>query len=286
MGRRADGYHLLDSLVVFTEVHDTLTVAPAATLSLSVRGPLAPALAVDGATEDNLVLRAAREFGLWAGVAGGARMTLLKRIPVAAGLGGGSSDAAAALRALSRLWGLSPSPAALAGLALDLGADVPVCLDRIARRVSGIGQNLAPAPALDGHLVLANPRLPLATGAVFAGLGGAFGPADPMTAAPAAPGDLGAMLARRRNDLERPAIRLVPAIAGVLGALESLPGCRLARMSGSGPTCFGLFDEPGDAERGAATLARAHPDWWLVATPIVSDAAVLASVAENGPDAP
>lgn len=255
-GRRADGYHTLDSLAVFAALADRLEARRADTLSLSVTGPFAAAA---GQEDDNLVLRAAR--ALDAGQGRGAALALDKRIPVAAGLGGGSSDAAATLRLLARLWGVAPPPPALA---LALGADVPVCLAPKAARMGGIGEVLSPAPALpeDLGILLANPRLPLATPGVFAARAGAF---DAPAALPQRfidAADLAAFLATTRNGLERAAIALCPAVAEVLAACSALPDALLARMSGSGPTCFALFPDAAKAEQAAALLARCEPAWF------------------------
>ncbi len=258
-GRRADGYHLLDSLVVFAGVGDRLRAAPAGTLTLAVEGPEAGAL---GAGGDNLVLRAARLLA--DGLAGegrprGAAIRLQKRLPVASGVGGGSADAAAALRLLARLWGV-PLPAA--GLAARLGADVPACLAGVPLRMAGAGEVLSPAPPLPAGLglVLANPRVALSTAAVFGARVGDFGaPAMLPPGGWREAGALAATLRACRNDLEAPAVALCPSVADVLAAIAALPGCLLARMSGSGATCWGLFADPAKAERGAATLPAA---WW------------------------
>ena len=256
-GRRPDGYHELDSLVAFADFGDTLTIEPASELSLDVTGPLAADLSRG---EDNLVLRAARRLATAAGIVPRARLRLDKRLPMASGLGGGSADAAAALRGLRRLWELKLDDRALAAIALELGADVPVCLAGGTAHMRGIGELIEPVPDLEPlPLVLVNPGLPLATAAVFRALPkAAIGPRrEPVPAHPDA-----AWLARSRNDLETPARTLVPAIGQVLTALAAAPGCRLARMSGSGTTCFGLF--PGhDAARTAAAIASAHPSWWV-----------------------
>jgi 4-diphosphocytidyl-2-C-methyl-D-erythritol kinase len=255
-GRRDDGYHLLDSLVVFADLADRLEARPAPALSLAVTGDFA---AGAGAVGDNLVLRAAR---LLAPPNAGAALSLEKRIPVAAGLGGGSSDAAAALRLLSRLWGVPlPARAAVA----RLGADVPVCLSATPQRMQGIGEVVSPAPPLPEGLglVLANPRLPLATQAVF----GAYAqPFDAPAALPARLDDaavLASWLRTTRNGLEPAAISLCPPVAEVLAACAALPGALLARMSGSGPTCFALFRSVAAAEAAAGLLARAEPGWFV-----------------------
>lgn len=261
LGRRADGYHLLDSLVVFAAAADTLTAEPAGTLSLAVEGRFAAALAGEA---DNLVLRAARALAAAAGVARGARLVLAKRLPVAAGIGGGSADAAAALRALDRLWGLDLGPDRLAAIAARLGADVPACLASRPARLGGIGERSDPAPDLPPFgLVLANPGVPVATPAVFAARAGAFDAPAALPAAWPSAAALARDLALCRNALEPAAIALCPAIAEVLAALRALPGARLARLSGSGATCFALFEDDAAASAAAMRLAAAHPSWWI-----------------------
>ncbi len=250
-GRRADGYHLLDSLAVFPAVGDWLRAAPAEALSLTVEGPFGAAL---GDEADNLVLRAARALP----PGGGARITLEKHLPVASGIGGGSADAAAALRLLARVWDVPP---ATLPMALALGADVPVCLGGRAARMGGVGEVLTPAPQLPAcGMVLVNPGVSLATASVFRARQGEFSEAAVL---PGSWPDAVAMardLAVLRNDLEPPAIALQPVIGGVLAALAGVPGCLLARMSGSGATCFGLFADATAAEVAARAVAR--PGWW------------------------
>jgi 4-diphosphocytidyl-2-C-methyl-D-erythritol kinase len=256
-GRRADGYHLLDSLVVFAGAADLVEGVPGAALSLAVSGPEAGALAAE---DDNLVLRAARALAAAAGVARGAALRLEKHLPVASGIGGGSADAAAALRLCAWLWGVALPEARMAAIALGLGADVPVCLAARPARMGGVGEVLSAAPVLPRiGLVLANPRVAVATPAVFRARAGGFrAPA----VLPRAWADAAAMardLAALGNDLQEAAVTLAPAIGPVLAALDALPGARLARMSGSGATCFALFDDP-DAARAAAALLPAA--WW------------------------
>ena len=262
-GRRPDGYHDLDSLVAFAACADRLTFAPDRRLSLELSGPFAAALA---GQSDNLVLRAARRLADRAGCPPHVRIALDKRIPVAAGLGGGSADAAATLRGLSRLWQLELTVADLLPLALELGADVPVCLRSRPARMRGIGERLEPVglPALD--LVLANPNRAVSTAQVFAGLGAIAPPCEPDGPLPSGRADLLAWLRARGNDLEAPACRLAPAIAEVVETLRAQPGCRLARMSGSGATCFGIFDDQPAAAHAAEALRRARPDWWMIST--------------------
>ncbi|MCB4824157.1 4-(cytidine 5'-diphospho)-2-C-methyl-D-erythritol kinase [Roseicella aerolata] len=259
-GRRADGYHLLDSLAVFGPAADALALAPAEDLSLALEGPFGESLAAE---PDNLVLRAARALATAAGVPARAAITLTKRLPVASGIGGGSADAAAALRGLDRLWGLGLPESRLAVIAAPLGADIPVCIASRPARMQGVGEVLSAAPALPPcGLLLVNPGVALATPAVFRARTGGFTPPAEL---PAFWPDAAAMargLAETRNDLEPPAIALCPVIAEVLAALRALPGCLLARMSGSGATCFALFPDAAMARAGAGMLPGA---WWCEA---------------------
>jgi 4-diphosphocytidyl-2-C-methyl-D-erythritol kinase len=256
-GRRADGYHLLDSLAIFGPAADGLALAPADDLSLALDGRFGAAL---DAEPDNLVLRAARALAAAAGVPARAALVLTKRLPIASGIGGGSADAAAALRGLDRLWGLGLGEARLAALAAPLGADIPVCVASRPARMAGVGEVLSAAPAIpDCGLLLVNPGVALATPAVFKARAGGFTPPALLPAgwpdAAAMAGDLAAL----RNDLEAPAIALCPVVAAVLAALRALPGCLLARMSGSGATCFGLFADPAAAR---AAAAQVPGGWW------------------------
>lgn len=263
-GRRADGYHELDSLVVFADVGDRLEAAPAGDLTLEITGARADGL---DAGPDNLVLRAAHALRARLGNVGGARLQLEKNLPVASGIGGGSADAAAAIKLLARLWGADPGRQDLSGMALDLGADVPVCLFGQAAYLSGIGEKLEPAAGMPSFAaVLANPGVQVSTPAVFKAREGEFSGPGRIDVTPADRAGWLAALGRRRNDLEAPARALAPAIGGVLDALEAAAGCRLARMSGSGATCFGLFETATEADAAAEMLRRAQPDWWVVAT--------------------
>lgn len=277
-GRRADGYHELDSLIVFAGLGDRLEIEAAGELSLDLAGRFAADLkagmggAAPGATDtpENLVLRAARALRSAYGVAGGARLRLEKRLPVAAGLGGGSADAAAALAGLAVLWGLEAGEADLSGLALALGADVPVCLSDRPSFVSGIGEIVASAPPLPpAWLVLANPGVPLATPAVFARWDGAFSRplrwSDPIHEVT----ELAHRLAGGRNDLEAAARMLAPVVGEVLDALGATGDCLLARMSGSGASCAGLYPARAPAETAAKVLAERRPDWWVRAAPML-----------------
>lgn len=266
------GYHEIDSLFAFLDLHDSLAAEPAADLSLSVSGPFAAALPQDDA--DNLVLRAARLVAAQAGVPAAARLTLTKRIPVAAGLGGGSTDAAAALLVLNRLWKLTLGREELAGLALRLGADVPACLLGRPAFVGGIGETVRDSPALPAAaLVLINPGVPLSTAQVFAAYREPFSAAARFDQSPESTVHLARLLAERGNDLTRAGCRLVPEIAAVLKALAARPDCLMSRMSGSGATVFGLFETPADAAAAARVLKEANPRWWITAARLMSDRA-------------
>lgn len=266
VGRREDGYHLLDSLMVFAGVGDVLTASAGDALTLSVDGPFAADLP-NGA--DNLVLRAATLLAATAGVNSGARLRLTKRLPVASGIGGGSADAAACLKALTRLWRLDVADEALTRLALRLGADVPVCLAGRPAFVSGIGENIDPVPSLPpAWLVLANPGVAVPTASVFGRRSGPFSPPARFDAAPRTASALAALIRNRRNDLTEPAVGLAPVIGKVLAALNGLTGVLVARMSGSGATGFGLFVDEDTAETAAASLRRQQPSWWVVAAPV------------------
>ncbi|MGC2085239.1 MAG: 4-(cytidine 5'-diphospho)-2-C-methyl-D-erythritol kinase [Bradyrhizobium sp.] len=270
VGRRADGYHDLESIVAFADCADRLTLTPGGELGLRATGPLADAC---GETSDNLVLKAARLLaeavpGLKVGA-----FTLEKVLPVAAGIGGGSADAAAALRLLARLNDLALDDPALVAVALNTGADVPVCLASQACDMTGVGDKLLPLalPALP--CVMVNPRVPVATKDVFQALGLRPGqlrvgvsdvlrsPAWP--AAGAAIADWIKALARVPNDLEPPALKVQPVIGDVLAALGACAGVQLARMSGSGATCFAIFGNDAEAQAAGRKVTAAHPEWWV-----------------------
>lgn len=262
--RRSDGFHPLQSLAVFTGAGDVLRAEPAAQLSLAIDGPFAEGLAAEG---DNLVLRAARALAAEAGTLAGAALTLTKNLPVASGIGGGSADAAAALRALKALWRLETPEAALAEIAAGLGSDVPVCVPSRAAFMEGRGEILTPVtvPRLD--MLLVNPGVAVPTREVFAALKNRSGaamalPHDGLADAPA----LLQFLRATRNDLEAPARAIQPVIGDVLTRLESLPDVLLARMSGSGATCFALFPDEASCRRGAEQLRQAQPGWWIAPT--------------------
>ncbi|MEZ5777613.1 MAG: 4-(cytidine 5'-diphospho)-2-C-methyl-D-erythritol kinase [Paracoccaceae bacterium] len=256
-GRRGDGYHLIDSLVVFADLGDRISVTSADRLTLEIVGPEAAPLVAE---PDNLVLRAARAFGGKRGAA----IRLEKHLPVASGIGGGSADAAAALRALSSLWDRPlPAPDAV----LSLGADVPVCLVGAPARMRGIGGHLTPLPPLPEGLalLLVNPRIPVSTAEVFRILetpGNA--PLPDILPDFNDMAGFAAWLAAQRNDLEPPAIAHAPVVGDVLSALRSV-GPLMARMSGSGATCFGLFDRLTGAQDAAKAITTAKPDWWVKA---------------------
>jgi 4-diphosphocytidyl-2-C-methyl-D-erythritol kinase len=269
VGRRADGYHELESLVAFSRTGDRLTLEPGDKLELHVGGPTAGA---SGDPEKNLVIKAARQLaerveGLRVGT-----FTLLKILPVAAGVGGGSSDAASALRLLARLNDLAADDPRLFEAARATGADVPVCLAAKARMMRGIGEKLGPVldlPPLPALIV--NPRQPLETKPVFEfmkiapGSETHFGP-HPKIASGMSYDALIAALRKGRNDMEDAASVLAPIVAKVLAILTAAPGCRVARMSGSGATCFALFDNCRAVGRARKGIAEAHPDWWVKAT--------------------
>lgn len=256
VGKRADGYHLLDSLVVFADLHDQITAEPADELTLAIDGPFAGALAGE---PDNLVLRAARELALAHRIEPKAKLTLTKRIPVAAGIGGGSADAAATLAALSELWSVEIPIALLT----KLGADVPACLAGQPLFMSGIGEQLAHAPKLPPtYLLLVNPGVAVATKDVFRARNGAFSQAAPFNVAPLDAARLARFLLHRRNDLTAAATAHAPEIRAVRERIGATEGCLLARMSGSGATVFGLYASQDEAAAAADAISRERPDWW------------------------
>jgi 4-diphosphocytidyl-2-C-methyl-D-erythritol kinase len=268
LGRRPDGYHLLDSLVVFAETGDEVTVAPSTDLSLTITGPFAGKLAAD---DDNLVLRAARGLRALGGVSAGAAITLTKNLPVASGIGGGSADAAATLDALMALWKIAPDRAALERLALSLGADVPVCLAGKASFMGGIGEEIVPVAALPAaHLLLVNPGIATPTPAVFKARQGGFSPTGRWTEPLQDARALALALQACGNDLTEAAITVTPPIRDVLAAIAATAGCLLARLSGSGATCFGLYVDAKEARAARDAVLAKNPTWWTVAAPISS----------------
>lgn len=266
-GRRPDGYHELVSLVAFPDVGDIVTLDPEAPFSLQTDGAFAAA--IDG---ENLIAKACRLVSAIRPQSSLGRITLTKQLPVAAGVGGGSADAAAVLRALMRS-GLDLTPSELLGIAAGLGADVTVCLEQRTASMWGIGERVAHVPELPPFwMVLANPGVPLATADVFRAL-----KAAPLCASPTAPdvpgpfasvNDLAAWIGARGNDLQAPAVVLCPAIADVLAALHDCRGCLLAAQSGSGPTCFGVFADEASARAATERLAATRPRWWLAAAAV------------------
>jgi 4-diphosphocytidyl-2-C-methyl-D-erythritol kinase len=256
VGRRPDGYHDLESLVAFADFGDELTLTPGGETALHITGPFAKDC---GAPDDNLVLKATRALGLPAG-----RFTLDKRIPVAAGLGGGSADAAAALRLIAGANGLALDDRRLAEAALACGADVPVCLQSKPRIMKGLGEKLLPPVTLPAlHAVLVNPGVVLTTADVFSSFRGDEPSNMPVDYVPLDRGALLAWLAARGNCLTRAAVSRVPVITKVFDAIGTQPGCRLARMTGSGATCFGLFDDAASARGAAGELSKSHENWWI-----------------------
>jgi 4-diphosphocytidyl-2-C-methyl-D-erythritol kinase len=256
VGRRADGYHDLESLVAFADLGDRLTLVPGGETTLDVTGPFASECGPSG---DNLVLKAAQALGLPAG-----RFMLDKHIPVAAGLGGGSADAAAALRLIALANGLATNDRRLTDAAIACGADVPVCLQSKTCIIRGRGEQLSPPLTLPKlFAVLVNPVVPLTTADVFASFRGDEPSRNPVDDVPLERNVLFAWLAARGNCLTRAAVSRVPAISDVLDSIGVLPGCRLSRMSGSGATCFGLFDEMPAAQAAARALSVSHRNWWI-----------------------
>jgi 4-diphosphocytidyl-2-C-methyl-D-erythritol kinase len=250
--KRADGYHALRSLVAFADAGDVLTLNRADRLSLTVEGPFAAGL--DGA--GNLVTRAAKAFADATGQSVNVRMVLTKNLPVSSGIGGGSADAAAALRGLAQLYP-GTDDATLMTLAENLGSDVPVCLASKSCLMEGRGEKLTPAQIPKMQAVLVNPGVAVSTAEVFRRLKTRTGTE---TSVPVS------QLKSSRNDLEAPAREISPAIGEVLDELSRMPGITLWRMSGSGATCFGLFESGFEAELAAAALSSSHPDWWVKAT--------------------
>lgn len=268
LGRRPDGYHRLDSLVAFPSIADEIEVRPApdGRIGLSVIGPFAAGLSGDA---ENLVHKATQALAnLFSKDARpGADIALTKRLPIASGIGGGSADAAATLRALRRLWDWSPGAGDLHRIALSLGADVPMCLDQVPVRAEGIGDRLTPLPPLPAAgMLLVNPGVAVSTPSVFRALVSCDN--APVPALPDRFTDLDALVAfldATRNDLEAPAMAVAPGIADVIGALKASQGCRFARMSGSGATCFGLFLDEAAAQVAAGEIVSARPGWWVAA---------------------
>ena len=268
--RREDGYHDLESLVVFADVADELEAKPAGADSLTVSGPFATGLSVG---ETNLVSRAVAAFrARWPdAVETKLALHLTKNLPVAAGIGGGSADAAAALRLMAGLSSRPIAVAELADMAAGLGADVPACLVSTPLVARGVGEVLAPLPEFPAcHIVLVNPMIPLATADVFRRLRAHDNYPLPELPSPLTrPAQLGLWLAETRNDLQPPAVKLVPVIGDIVAQLAETQGCMLARMSGSGATVFGLFGSSGQAHQAAQVMRATNPDHWVAAAPLI-----------------
>jgi len=253
-GKRADGYHLLDSLVVFADIHDKISVEASDSLKLEVRGKVL--------TGENSIIKAARLLARRYQVTKGAAIILDKYLPVGAGIGGGSSDAATALHLLCQLWELPLTEAELASIGLELGADVPVCLQAKASYMRGIGEQISPAFIPSLFMVLVNPNQPLLTKAVFSHFNANF--SESLTPPSfASTEDFIAFLAARHNALQAPAMQIMPEIGVIVEAISSTQHCLLVRMSGSGATCFGLFRNKEEAEQAALALKQQYPHWWV-----------------------
>ncbi len=262
IGRRPDGYHELDMLVAFADTGDTVILAPSDQDRFGIDGPMAGGIQADA---DNLVLRALRGFRATTGRMAPLAIRLTKRLPVASGIGGGSADAAAMLRGLCRLHDWATEDPAIVAVARSLGADVPMCLASLPARVTGIGERIAPrAGRLTFGLLLVNPRGGVSTPAAFKALERRDNlPLPPLPTLNTVTDLTAFLVGETRNDLERPAKAMAPVIVDALADIASLPGVRLARMSGSGATCFGLFDDRPAAETAAAIIADKRPNWWI-----------------------
>ena len=268
-GRRQDGYHLLDSLVAFADVGDELELLPAEEFSLDMSGPFGNAICADS---ENLVLRAARKLASQRpGEVTAAQIKLAKNLPVASGMGGGSADAAATLRGLNRMWGRDRICEGDASIALAIGADVPVCLNGENCRMTGIGEGIATISNMPTFFaVLVNPMRRVETAQIFKQLAlepgeNGFAVMDELPG-PTNPEGWISWLKNHRNDLEQPAIREVPQIGDVLSEIRASNGCALARMSGSGATCFGLYSDKYQRDAATARIASQNRQWWVTAT--------------------
>lgn len=259
-GKREDGYHLLESLVAFTDFGDTLHIEPAEQLSLHVQGEFAHLL--DGPAEDNLVFKAAQLLRSQHAMALGARITLTKSLPVGSGFGGGSADAAAVLAGLAELWGVKLD----AAFALTLGSDVPMCMESRPAMVRGVGEIIEPLSLPAGvHVLLAHPRAPLLTADVYRQFKGPFSPPVAQAGWDSARA-LVAYLGEQHNDLQPPAMAIMPAVGDIVNTIAATDGCLLARMSGSGAGCFGLYASAEDALEAHNHFQSTHPQWWSAAT--------------------
>ncbi|KKJ77744.1 hypothetical protein WH95_04675 [Kiloniella litopenaei] len=264
-GRRDDGYHLLKSLVVFASVGDRVFLEPSSDFSLKVTGPFGAFLSKNDNQEDNLVIKTGRKLQKFLGTDQGATITLEKNLPVASGIGGGSSDAAAALRGLMRLWHEVPQNiSGLRDLALEVGADVPVCLESACSWMEGVGEVVESGPGLpDLYGVLINPGYPVSTPEIFKELKGGFSQVISERRRELSMSDLLSYLNASGNDLTKPASRLAPVILDCINALRANTGCLFAGMSGSGATCFGLYETFDAAKKASGEIANARKEWWV-----------------------
>ena len=266
-GRRIDGYHELDSLVGFTAHGDVIQVRQQEELYFQINGPFGNTLQVN---DDNLIVRATRALARETGYQGGAHITLKKNLPVSSGIGGGSADAAATLKALNVLWETGLADGALAAIGSRLGADIPVCILSKGAQMSGIGERVSKVESLPPlGVLLINPGIPISTLKVFQMHRGNFSRrVDFQTI-----GDVEAFyefLARQKNDLQDLAIEIAPVIQEVLDMLSAELGCRLVRLSGSGATCFGLFDNEALAKVSGRAISGSYPNWWVQPTHLLS----------------
>lgn len=265
LGQRTDGFHQISSIVAFADIADVLELTPSTRASFAVSGPFAAAITAD----DNLVERAERAFREKCSSAQPARISLDKQLPVAAGIGGGSADAAAALRLMANANPGCVPAAEIEKIAASLGSDVVVCLASRAARMSGRGEKVTPLAAFPPlHVVLVNPGAALAAGEIYAALRAAPSNGENAKSAETIPRletahDVIAHMRETGNDLEAPAIAMAPVVGEVLSMIAETPGCAIARMSGSGSTCFGIYETAMQAETSAQIIAESYPDWWI-----------------------
>ena len=267
-GMRDDGFHLLDSLIAFTKFGDEITLEPSNDLTITSHGPYATGMPIG---EENLMIRIARKLQKTTSIDKGAAIHVEKNIPVSAGIGGGSADAIAVMRGLIKLWDLKINDEQIYKLALELGTDLPVCYFGKSAFVDGIGENIHPASQLpDCGILLINPNVTLSTPIVFENRKGGYSPEDNFINKNFnSPQKLAKLLDERCNDLTPAARQLVPIIGEILSALKRTPECLAYKMSGSGATCWGLFETFADAERAALALNQQRPDWWIMPTTLL-----------------
>lgn len=264
-GKRTDGYHLVESLVAFCEFGDEITFETCGPLSLAIEGEYAPLLIED--THHNLVMRAATELRFRSGCNEGAKIQLTKNIPIAAGLGGGSSDAGATIEGLCKLWKIYGIDDIKKNIAIVLGADVPMCIKPQTSFVQGIGEKTSPVSMdFDLYAVLVNPNIPLLTKDVFRAFDQGYAQSTPCPQSFKNLDTLISFLAQKNNSLAAPAQKLVPDIEQMQQALSATLGCKLTRMTGSGATCFGLYAEEGHAQAACEEIKATFPNWWAIAT--------------------